>query len=167
MSLNKCQILFLIYYTNLYCTRPQTHSNSNSLGVGNCVDCLVPGGTVGAGNRNTQYQRGLVPILRARRAVWQDGVRILCGKHARFNIECMNISSVSCPILQLACTHPPPKWNAGLVECWNIKLYIKLLWKICLFNLSTCNITIVCQCCPQGGGRIVFFYMPEGGEYAV
>ena len=109
MSLNKCQILFLIYYTNLYCTRPQTHSNSNSLGVGNCVDCLVPGGTVGAGNRNTQYQRGLVPILRARRAVWQDGVRILCGKHARFNIECMNISSVSCPILQLACTHPPPK----------------------------------------------------------
>ena len=54
--------------------QPPGNVTQHSPGVGNCVDCLV-----GAGDRNTQYERGLVHSLQARSAVWQDGVRNFAG----------------------------------------------------------------------------------------
>ena len=58
--------------------QPPGNVTQHSPGVGNCVDCLVPGGG-DAGNRNTRYARGLVPSLQARRAIWQNGVRNFAG----------------------------------------------------------------------------------------
>ena len=82
-----------------------------------CVDCLVPGDRCGEQvypvSEEFGAQPGSTPSSLAR---WWPK---LCGKHARFNIKYMNICSVSCPILQLACTHPPPKRNADLVEILN------------------------------------------------
>ena len=70
-------ILLIMYGSIPVVTIPPGNVTQHSPGVGNCVDCLVPG--VDTENRNARYARGLVPSLQARWAVWQDGVRNFVG----------------------------------------------------------------------------------------